>query len=89
MESAKPKKISIPSIIIAVFVIALGFGGYSYATLRTESKNTKLALETKVSELEGKITQVEIEKTSLSDALGPQLKKVSVYAKHSSRASTR
>lgn len=69
MESPQSKKTSLPSIIIVVFVIALGFGGYSYATLRTESQNTKLALETKVSELEGKIGQMELEKTSLNDAL--------------------
>lgn len=69
MESSILKKITAPKIMITVFAIALGFGGYSYATLRTESQNTKRTLETKISELEGKIGQMEIEKTSLNDAL--------------------
>lgn len=58
-------------LIIGLVVLlgVVGFGWYKFASLNKEYRTTKASLESKISENETKIAQLEFDKTSLSEAL--------------------
>jgi D-alanyl-D-alanine carboxypeptidase len=75
MDPKDNKKVSKTQIIMAFLIIAiLGLGGYSYAMVR-KNKSTNEILATKTADYENKISNLELERTSLSDALEAQIQR--------------
>lgn len=68
---------------VVVLLMILAFGGYKYRTLSKEHTATKADLASKVStvaELQTKLAQSELEKTSLNDALTAEQAKNNLFA---------
>ncbi len=56
-------------ILLVIMIVFLAFGGFKYYTLSKDNTSTKTTLANKTTEYEGKIATLELEKTSLNDAL--------------------
>lgn len=66
----KPNTLSrIELVLIVILVVAVGGGSYGYYALSKDNKETKATLAAKTTEYESKISNLELEKTSLNDAL--------------------
>lgn len=67
MDTKKWSKIEL--VLIIILSIAVLGGGWGYYALSKDNKNTKSVLAQKTEEYESKISNLELEKTSLNDAL--------------------
>ncbi len=83
------KNLSVGAVIVAVVLVGfLGYGGYQYVTLKnvnTMNELAKVRLTESMAALQTNLSQVELERTSLSDALVAEKEKNDEFEKQIKR----